>query len=434
MVSFRILIVAICAFLLCFSSQKAFASGSGAYRVETPDAAAMGMGSAFVGEADTPAAVYYNPAGINQMTRPEVTVGDAIIAPRAQMTQSNGNVVHEQNNEFNVPNVYAVTPIIPNKLSIGIGTGSNWGLGTNWGYNGPLSYATTQANITDINSSLVASYQLTNQWSLAVSADNDSTKADESKNLPNLGYSADGNIQVKGSDNAWGYRIATMFKINDQNQVGLMYRSRINQTYSGEMTFSGIGPAYAAYGLGNSFMTSFQEKDVLPQSVVAGYSFKPTSKWTINADLEWMDWSSTKYQILSLPNANASELAFINAGGGTVTPENWHSALSESIGTQYDLTDSFRVRVGYYHHRTPISSVNFNPVLPDSSSNAFTTGFGYDITKRLTIDVTYSGLIYQTRDIINSLLSTIPPTGTYSANGKYSQYINIGLVSLTYKF
>ena len=96
MLSFRIIIVAICAFLVSFSSQNAFAAGSGAYRVEAPDAGALGMGSAFVGEADTPAAVYYNPAGINQMSRPEVSVGDAIIAPRGQMTQPNGNTVHSR--------------------------------------------------------------------------------------------------------------------------------------------------------------------------------------------------------------------------------------------------------------------------------------------------------------------------------------------------
>ena len=148
MLSFRIIIVAVCAFLLSFFSQNAFAAGSGSYAVEIPDAGAMGMGSAFVGEADTPAAVYYNPAGINQMSRPEISVGDAIIAPRGQMTQPNGNTVHMQNNEYNIPNFYAVVPVIPNKLSIGVGSGSYWGLGTNWGPDSPLRYATTQANIT----------------------------------------------------------------------------------------------------------------------------------------------------------------------------------------------------------------------------------------------------------------------------------------------
>ena len=49
---------------------------------------------------------------------------------------------------------------------------------------------------------------------------------------------------------------------------------------------------------------------------------------------------------------------FLNTGGNP-TPEDWHSAWSESIGTQYDVTDRFRVRLGYYHHEKVISNANF---------------------------------------------------------------------------
>jgi long-chain fatty acid transport protein len=430
MLLFRAVVVAVSVFIACSFNQNAFAAGSGAYAVEVPDAAALGMGSAFVGEADTPAAVYYNPAGINQMSSPEVSVGDAIIAPRAHMTQPNGNVVHEQNNEYNVPNFYAVIPVIPNKLSIGAGSGSYWGLGTNWGTNSPLEFAATQANITDIDNTLVASYQVTDKWSLAASADNDYSRVDESYAFSNVnfGSNANGGVELKGRDDAWGYRLATMLKINDQNQVGLMYRSRINHDYTGKVTVNGISPGAMGYfGLnGSSIVTDADLKSVLPQSVVIGYSLKPTSKWIINLDLEWMDWSSNKNQTITYPNATTSQAAFLTAGGSS-TAENWHSAWSESIGTQYSVTDALRLRLGYYHHGRVVSDANFNPDIPDSNSNGYTAGFGYDFTKRLTLDVAYSALIYDSRTIINSVAS-----GT--VDGKYSQIVNIGLASLTYKF
>ena len=418
MLSFRIILVVSCAFLLSFSGQNAFAAGSGSYRVEAPDAGAMGMGSAFVGEADTPAAIYYNPAGINQMSRPEISIGDTIIAPRAHMTQSDGNEVHMQNNEFSIPNFYAVIPVT-GKLSIGVGGGSNWGTGTNWGPNSPLQFATTQASIKDQDYSLVASYRVTPQWSIAASVDNDYSKADESFALYNGGLPTNGIAELRGSDDAWGYRLATMFKINDQNQVGLMYRSRINHNYSGKISINGADPG--TYGF-SSLIANVNEKSVLPQSVVMGYSFKPTTKWTINLDVEWMDWSSTKYQIINTSNATLQALGFT-----TPTPADWHSAWSESIGTQYAVTDRFRVRLGYYHHGMAIPDATFNPRIPDSNSNGYSTGFGFDITKRLTLDVAYSALFYDTRDITNTVAY-----GT--VNGKYKNFTNIGLVSLTYKF
>ncbi|MDE2008772.1 MAG: outer membrane protein transport protein [Candidatus Omnitrophica bacterium] len=421
---FRIFIIVFCAFLMTSWGQSAFATGSGAYNIEVPDAGAMGMGSAFVGEADTPAAMYYNPAGMNQMTRPEISVGDALIAPRGHMVQPNGNTVHMQNNEFNIPNFYAVLPV-NNKLSIGFGSGSYWGTATNWGPNSPLEYATTQASITDIDNSLAFSYQVTPQWSIAASVDNDESKADESFALNGYGGSI-GIAELKGGDDAWGYRIATLYKINDKNQIGLIYRSRINHNYRGKMSINGANPT--AYGF-SSYVSNVSEKSVLPQSVVAGYSFKPTKKWTVNLDVAWVDWSSTKYQTI---NINGS--ATLNTlGFAAPTPADWHSAWSESIGTQYNVNDRFRVRLGYYHHEMVIPDATFNPRIPDSNSNGYTTGFGYDITKRLTLDVAYSILFYDTRNIINSVAkSTAGSAGT--VDGKYSEFINIGLVSLTYKF
>ncbi len=440
MFSMRIFVVGICVFIANFYGQKAFAEGSGGYAVELPDAQAEAEGSAFVGEADNPSAVYYNPAGINQLKSPEVSVGDAIIAPRGKMTH-NGNTVHEQNNEYNIPNFYAVVPVIPNKLSIGAGGGSYWGLGTNWGPDSPLKYATTQAAIKDIDNSLVASYQVTDQWSLAASADNDYSRADESWAYKNASggtsFGPDGNIEVRGGDDAWGYRLATMFKINDQNQVGLMYRSRINHDYTGKIIVNGISPTFqnpAVFNFsGSTYITNIEEKSVLPQSIVLGYSFKPTSKWTINTDIEWMDWSSTKQLSLSFPNeTDPNRLAFLSTGNPR--PENWHSAWSESIGTQYAVTDRFRVRLGYYHHGRVIANADFNPVIPDSNSNGYTTGFGFDITKRLTLDVAYSALVYDSRTITNSVGSAFADGTAGTVDGKYEQIANIGLVSLTYKF
>ena len=427
---FRIFAVAVCAFLVISFSQNAFAAGSGAYAVEVPDAGALGMGSAFVGEADTPAAVYYNPAGINQMTRPEGSIGDAVLAPRAKMTSSysgtNGNTVHMQNNEYNIPNSYAVVPLIPNKLSIGVGSGSYWGTGTNWGPNSILRYATTQAKIKNIDNSFVASYQVTPQWSIAAGVDNDESKADESFAISNAGLSPDGMAELKGSDDAWGYRLATLFKFNDQNQFGLVYRSRINHNYTGKLSINGANPL--VYGF-SSYVAKVSEKSVLPQSLVAGYSFKPTKRWTINLDIEWMDWSSTKYQTINL---NSDSTPGLQAFGAS-TSADWRSAWSESIGTQYDVTDRFRVRLGYYHHEMVVPDATVNPNLPDSNANGYTTGFGFDITKRLTLDVAYAAQFYNSRNIVNSVASNaLVPAGT--VDGKYREFVNIGLVSLTYKF
>ena len=76
---------------LCLINKVAFAAGSGAFRDETVDAQTLSMGNAFAGESNTPAAVYYNPAGLNQINSTTITLSDAVIAPRADFKNSTGD-------------------------------------------------------------------------------------------------------------------------------------------------------------------------------------------------------------------------------------------------------------------------------------------------------------------------------------------------------
>ena len=91
MLSIRIIVVAIFAFLLSFSSQKAFAGDTGVIKLELQDAAAVGMGGAFTGEADRPSAVYYNPAGITQMDTIEASAGLTWLQPQIKYESSTAN-------------------------------------------------------------------------------------------------------------------------------------------------------------------------------------------------------------------------------------------------------------------------------------------------------------------------------------------------------
>ncbi len=409
---------------------NAFAAGSGAFRVETPDAGAMGKGSAFVGEANTPAAIYYNPAGLPQIRNTEVSVGSALLAPQVDYKNFAGDTTQMRRDVFFVPHAYLAVPI-NNKLSVGVGATSYFGLGTRWAQDSNLRYIATKSLIEDKDYMLTGAYQVTDQWSLAVSADNDDSKANKEKKLIQLG-GTDGNFQLKAKDDAWGYRLATMYKVNDRHQFGLMYRSRIKHKYEGKAyldNLNGSGSNYQAIFGGTVYETTLTEKLTLPQSVVMGYSFKPTSKWTFNFDVEWMDWSSVKSEAVNwVDETNTTRLAVLNAGNPA--SRDWKSVWSEAVGAEYAATDRLRLRGGYYHHNTPIVQANWEPRLPDADSHGITTGLGYDLTPHLTLDLAYSALIYEHRTIDNTLGASSGATDS----GQYKQFMNIALMTLTYKF
>lgn len=420
------------AFLVGISA-NALASGSGSFRVELPDAAALGKGTSFVGEANTPAAVYYNPAGLTQVVQAAVSVGTAFIAPQVDLKQPSGNDVQMRRNQFWIPHFYAAIPIIANKLAIGVGGTSYFGLGTQWADDSPLRYEETNSSIINKDYLLTLAYQATEHWAFAIGADNDNSKASKSKRLFQSTGLDDANFQLKVKDSSWGYRLATMYKLNERHQFGLMYRSRIKHTYEGKAYLDGLNNAgatpYAAIFGGSSYETTLSEKLTLPQSVVIGYSFKPTDKWTLNIDAEWMDWSSVKYEAINWRDeTNTTRLAVLNAGNPA--PRDWKSVWSESIGVEYAATDRLRLRGGYYHHTTPIPGDTWDANLPDANSHGATTGFGYDLSKSLTLDVAYSFLYYEPRNVDNAV------GNAFGANidGKYTQIMNIGMATLTYKF
>lgn len=420
-------------------NSNAIAAGSGAFRVETPDAAAMGKGSAFVGEANTPAAVYYNPAGLNQIDRAQISFGGAFLAPNVDYKPTSGDEVQMRRNQFLIPHVFAVVPV-NNRVAVGLGSTAYFGLGTEWAQDSPLRYDATKSDILNQDYMLTASYQVTDKWSIAAGPDNDFSRANKNKKLAQAN-GVDGNFQLKAKDDAWGYRLATMYKLNERHQFGLMYRSRIKHEYEGKAYLDNLNtsPTLAGQGLSSTsyqgvfgdttYETNLTEKFTLPQSVVIGYSFKPTAKWTFNLDVEWMDWSSVEQEAINWTSeTDPSRLAVLN--GGNPAPRDWHSVWSQAIGAEYAATDRLRLRGGYFHHDSPIPQDTWDPNLPDANSHGFTTGFGFDVTKSLTLDLAYSALIYEPRKIDN----TVSNAGGGSVDGEYTQYMHVALMTLTYKF
>ncbi len=420
-----------CAIFVCcvLISKNSFAAGSGAFRAETPDAGAYGKGSAFVGEANTPAAIYYNPAGLNQMKTAGISVGTTFIAPQFNYSSSSDDV-QMRRNTFWIPHLYATVPIT-NKFAVGVGETSYFGLGTQWADDSPLRYIATESVIENKDYMFAASYQASNHWSFAVSADLDDSKAEKNRKLLQTG-GTDGDLKLKGADAAWGYRLAAMFKLNDQNQFGLMYRSRIFHKYEGNAYLDNLnnnGNFYQTIFGDTSYKTKISEKFALPQSIVLGYSFKTKNKWTFNFDVEWMDWSSIKREAINfLDETDPTRLAVLNTGNPT--SRNWESVWSEAVGAEYAVNDRFRLRTGYVHHSNPIPEETFDPSLPDANSHGLSAGWGYDVTKHLTVDLGYSFIVYERRNIDN----TVGNIFGANVDGKYTAYLNVALMTLSYKF
>lgn len=419
--------------LFIFVATLSHASGSGLIRLELPDAAATGKGSAFVGEANRASAIYFNPAGIVQLDQKEASVGITTLQTQEEFQPLSGaNSVQARRNTFVFPHVYFSSPLIENKFYMGVGENSNFGAGHEWSADSFSKYSTIQSEVENKNFMLVGAYKATDKLSFAISTDMDNFRLSKNKKIFQDGGINDLNLNIKTGDTSFGYRLASLYRLNERHQFGIMYRSRINHELEGKIYLDNLnnnGTAYATVFGHPSYETKAKAKLVLPQSIVLGYSFKPTSKWTFNFDAEWQDWSSTEFLSFRYPDeTDATRLSILNTGN----PQNrdWRAVWSESIGTEYAATDDLRLRLGYIHHQTPVGKDTFDTAFADGNSHSITTGFGYNITKNILIDVAYVAVLYEPRKINNAI------DNVFGANldGEYKNFINIGTATLTVKF
>lgn len=428
----KVIFIVFC-LVLFISVKNAYCAGSGAFRVEVPDAAAMGKGSAFVAQADNPSAIYYNPAGLTQLEgKLNVSLGASAIQPFTTYKDPSGNETDMQRQVFTIPNVYAASNLGLDNFAFGIGATSFWGLWTYWAEDSFSKYVATKSDYNTQDLMFTGAYKINDHLSVGASADYIKSYVNKKKKLNNALFlgTGDGDFQLKGKDNSsWGYRLSTLYKLNKNHSFGFMYRSPVDVKYKGKLYMDNLdGAGYTLYNFGTSYETEITSKSTLPQSILLGYCFKPDDKWRFEFDMEWMDWSSIQEEKIDYPSeTDAGRLTVLN--DGNPASKDWHSAFSYAFGTEYKVNDILKLRAGYFFHKTPVPQANFDTALPDATSNSVTLGAGINLNKNLTLDLAYAAMFFAKREISND----VGASSGASINGKYRTFDNIYILTLTFK-
>lgn len=424
-------IICACA-VMVLTSQTAHAAGSGGFRVELPAAGALGKGTAFVGEANTPSAVYYNPAGITQLKGDSyISLGDATITSFANYTNTSGVETQARINTLHVPHFYATDDFGVDRFNFGVGMGSSFGSITDWAEDSSLRYTATRSEIVDMDLNLVAAYEVMENFSVAIGFNATNSHLNKHKKLANIPSSLDdGDFNLKGKSMGYGYTLSGHYQLNEEHSFGLHYRSHMQLKYKGETHLDNLAGTYASAGFfgGSHFSIDTDVEVDLPQSVVLGYSFRPNNKWVFNVDVEWMNWSSIENELLVYKDAlSAGQSAVLNDGNPVA--RDWNDVFSYALGAEYQLRDNLALRAGYYHHEQAIPSATVDNAVLDSDSHGITGGVGYKINDSLMLDLAYSALIFEDRTVNNTV-----GDATGGIDGDYEQWISLGLATLTWRF
>jgi long-chain fatty acid transport protein len=406
---------------LCWWSSAASAAG---FALVQQGTAAMAQGNAFVAEASDASAVYYNPAGLNQLKRIQFYQGTFINYPDREF--SGGGQDSQTNHRFyDSMTAYIAIPV-HDRVVLGLGFFSPFGMGTAWPPTWAGRYLTTLSTMKTYTLNPVASFKVLDNLSLAAGVDIMWSRVILKRKTPVVVRGKqfpDGEIQVKGEGSGTGYNFGMLYEPLTGVKLGVAYRSQIKVNHSGSFTTTLPPP------LGAGPTSPGESSIVYPPSLTMGISYSRFKPFTFEFDTTWTGWSS--YDKLKV---NLDQQILINGVPTTTltTPKNWHDSWAFRFGASYEVNDWMKLRAGYVYDLTPVPNSSFDPQVPDSNRHIFTVGQDLKI-KRFTLGIAYNYILSESRTKNNTIVVNGVPA-PLQANGRYNSDVHSLGLSWSFQF
>ena len=423
--------------ILFFMEMSIFAQGTSGLYTPVDGAAGLAQGNAFTARADDPSAIHFNPAGLTQLQRPQISLGASFVLP---VVEYHGQGVNENmdTNINTVPNLYFASPIIKDKLAAGLGVTVPYGLRGKWDDDGFSRFVISDFNLRIININPGIAFKPLPFLSVGAGLDYYYAESDQNKHInvamvnstltgiPIDNSAPEGFQEGNMHGDAFGYNAGILWNITPHHSIGISFRSKADIDYEGETRFSDLSGATATLFDGENFTSRTTTSATLPEMLSIGYAYRQGDLWSIETDVQWTNWS--RLDVLTYNFEPTNTVLEANKEG----VRNWHNTLSCALGGEYKLNEALKIRGGYSFHETPVPGDTFEPSVPQGSRHGVFTGFGYRWGKNLNkgFDFAYGVVIGEDRNVNNSVGDSVQGP----IDGQYDSIIHVMAINFNYSF
>jgi len=369
------------------------------FRIPNQDPEAIARGNAFVATADNPSAIYYNPSGITQLDGQNLQVGAQFISINSFYNSPTGNSSESRFGVQPVPEFYYTRTLTNSPISFGLGCYAPYGLSLSWPVGSSFRSDTIfQGRLDYITLNPVVAYKVNDQLSLAIGPTVNYSQVLLREGIP-AAYGSQ--FKFRGDDFAPGFTGGVMWHPVERWSFGASYHSATSMNYGGSAS---------------TLTASSSSTAELPfaQFIIGGASFRPTTNWNFEADVDWTDWHSLK------------STTFENTPLGNVPFRfDWHSSVLLEIGGTRYLPNGYFVSAGYFYSEKSTTDYDAFPTVPDTDLHVGSLGFGHKMD-RWAWTVAVQIITGPDREIANNVNPAV--------EGRY-QWVNASLnLSLRYHF
>jgi len=412
------------AFMLMFLTSNYFASG---FQINEQGSKAMAMGGAFTGLANDVSALYFNPAGITQLSGTNFLGGVTLISPSTTFRGPAPSITETKLEPalFN-PIHFGITHQVNEKLHIGLSIGNNYGLGTKWDKNWVGRFMAVETEIRTFFFTGIASYKVSDVLSLGFGysfAYGDVLIGKKANLSP---FNAEAYLELNGKGNGSGFVASFLLTPSRAISIGLTYKSEVRIDFTGDAT-----PSEAPKQYDNLLPNGAIEAPLTtPANITLGVAIKPNKHLTFTADYQYVGWDS--YDKLEV---KFNDYTFPDGTNSTASIRDYNNTFIARAGMEYLLSKTFALRAGILYDKNPIDDSKVDPTLPDADRFGFNAGIGYKLSRKLTVDLAYMFLRFDERKITNSeesysgISNSIAPM-----NGVYNSTAHLLSMTLSYNF
>jgi len=405
------------------SSQRAWGAALELYETGAPDLGTASAGrAAMAADASTVAS---NPAGMSLLDRSQLLGAAGALLPSVnfdvapQTTTSGGGG----------GNAGVFTPLasffyvykLSDRLRIGMGSYSDYGLGGDFGKKWFGRYYVTSESLSSTKVSPEIAYTV-NEW-LSVGAGFSfgvGRLGFQSKINTLLPRNPDGGLSIESWDEAFGGNVGILLRPISKLRLGFIYQSPEDYKFGFRPHITGLGKIASEIRQrigGTKINVPLTE----PQRIMASALYEITPRLSLMGNIGWQNWSA----FAEFP------VGVSTSAKQTSVTANLHfsDTCSIAIGQQFRIAEKWLWSAGFAYDSAPVSKPNRIAVMAIDRQLRYGTGIQYEVNKDLTAGVAAELLdagpapFGNTRGLAGTL------QGHYSTN-----YLNFVAVNVIWKF
>lgn len=393
---------------------------AGGFQLNEHGARALAMGGAFTAVANDPSAIYWNGAGLSQLSGTNIMLGTSLIAPQSSFRGVYPDITqYDAKNLVFFPTHFFGSHAFSEKFSVGLGFTTPFGLGTEWDNDWVGKYLATKTSLMTFIVTPVVTYSPIKELSISAGfIYSFASVTIERKIQPSTILANDAYISLDGNDNAaYGFNAGIMIKPTDFLSIGASYHSEVKYGFTGTATTT--GPAQLESQLPKGAISADL---TTPQNIAVGVAVDLTKDLKVSADYQYVGWSS--YDKL--------EVVFEESGTVSSSPRMYDNSYIIRFGADYKLNKQVSLMGGIYFDKNPVSTKYLNPSLPEADRLGLSFGIEGRLLDNLTVTGSYLFIRAKQLTVSDSEEIYSGPSSTF--NGTYNSSANIFSLGFVYSF